>query len=100
MRYRLHSQLPGKPDIIFPKYKIVLFINGCFWHKHIGCKNFVVPKTNTVFWETKINGNVERDCINNKKLIELGWKPEIIWECEVEKDIVISTQNLIQQFKI
>ncbi len=100
MRYKLHSKLSSKPDIIFSKNKIALFINGCFWQKHAGCKNFVVPKTNTAFWEAKINENVERDCINYKKLIELGWKPIIILECEVEKNVEVSTENLFQQLKI
>jgi DNA mismatch endonuclease (patch repair protein) len=84
-RYRLnYSKLPGKPDIVLPKYKTVIFINGCFWHGHKGCKYFVIPKTRTEWWLEKINGTIERD---KKKIIELenmGWKVKVIWECELK----------------
>lgn len=84
-RYRKNdSRFPGKPDIVLPKYKTVIFINGCFWHRHEGCKNSVMPKTNTDFWKEKLSRNVERDRINYKKLEDLGWKIIIIWECQLE----------------
>src|SRR5688572_23648799 len=73
-RYRLHDKnLPGKPDIILPKYKTVIFVHGCFWHGHEGCKYFVVPKTRTEWWITKINSNIENDLKKRNKLLAEGW---------------------------
>ncbi len=84
-RYRLHDKrLPGKPDIVLPKYKTVIFINGCFWHGHEGCKYFVVPKTRTDWWVGKINGNKTNDLLNINSLLELGWKAMILWECQLK----------------
>lgn len=83
-RYRKNDKrLPGHPDIVLPKYKTVIFINGCFWHGHEGCKYFVWPKSNTEFWEKKITANIERDNRNMENLIHLGWKVLTIWECEI-----------------
>lgn len=83
-RYRKNvSSLPGKPDIVLPKYKTVVFVNGCFWHCHEGCKWFVPPKTNADFWNAKFKYNTERDSRNYKILEELGWRVIIIWECEL-----------------
>lgn len=85
-RYRKNdTRLPGKPDIVLPKYKTVIFVNGCFWHKHENCKYFVWPKTNEDFWRTKISANVSRDQENIKLLSELGWNVIVIWECELKK---------------
>lgn len=85
--YRLNvSNLPGKPDIVLSKYKCIVFINGCFWHRHEGCKYWVIPKTRTDFWLHKITSNVERDKKNEINLRELGWKIIVIWECELKKD--------------
>lgn len=87
LRYRKNdTRLPGKPDIVLPKYKTVIFVNGCFWHKHEGCKYFVWPKKNATFWRNKITGNTERDTQNYNLLAQLGWKVLIIWECELRKD--------------
>ena len=84
-RYRLHRKdLLGKPDIIFSSKKIVIFINGCFWHKH-ECKYFKWPKTNKKFWYKKINGTSERDIRNYKQLKKLGWNVIVVWECEINK---------------
>lgn len=84
-RYRLHDKkLPGKPDIVLPKYKTVIFVHGCFWHGHKGCKYFVMPKTRTEWWVSKINKNKENDNINLKKLSELDWNIIQIWECELK----------------
>lgn len=86
-RYRKNDKrYPGKPDIVLPKYKTMIFVNGCFWHKHEGCRYFVVPKSNTEFWMNKINRNVERDKENTKKLTEMGWKVIAVWECELKRD--------------
>ena len=83
-RYRLHSKdLPGKPDLVFPKYKTVVFVHGCFWHKH-GCHLFKWPSTRPTFWEEKINGNARRDETNKLQLLAKGWKIVIIWECAVK----------------
>lgn len=87
-RYRKNDKrLPGSPDIILPKYKTAIFVNGCFWHGHAGCKYFVWPKSNKEFWENKIKANIERDNKKIKQLEELGWKVIVIWECELKKDI-------------
>lgn len=84
-RYRIHvSNLPGKPDIVLPKYKTVIFINGCFWHGHEGCRFFVVPKTKTEWWLDKINSNKQRDSENFLQLSESRWKIVTIFECELK----------------
>ena len=85
-RYRKNdSRLPGKPDLVLPKYKTVIFVNGCFWHAHEGCIYFVWPKNNEVVWRNKIEGNVTRDNANYEKLQQLGWHILIVWECELKK---------------
>ena len=87
-RYRLHVKgLPGKPDIVLPKYHTVIFINGCFWHGHEGCRYFVIPKTNTSFWLDKITSNKTRDARDESALNEAGWRVVTIWECELKKEI-------------
>ena len=87
-RYRKNDKkLPGKPDIVLPKYKTVIFVNGCFWHKHEGCKYFVWPKNNEAFWRNKINGNVAHDDKVYQELREMGWNILIIWECELKPSV-------------
>lgn len=84
MRYRLHgSGLPGKPDLVFPRYKTVVFVHGCFWHRHSNCSITTTPKTNTAFWVEKFEKNVARDEKNISLLKEAGWRVFVIWECEV-----------------
>lgn len=84
-RFRIHRKdIPGKPDIVLPKYKTVIFVHGCFWHRHKNCKYSSSPKTHTEFWEEKFNRNVERDKHNIADLESLGWKVIIVWECEVK----------------
>lgn len=84
LRYRLNNRkLPGSPDIVLKKYKTVIFVDGCFWHGHEGCKYFRLPKSNTPFWKTKITQNIERDKKTTQALIALGWKVIRIWECEL-----------------
>ena len=96
-RYRKNDiKLPGKPDIVLPKYKTVIFIHGCFWHLHKGCKNARLPKTNTGFWETKLNHNVENDIKNQQMLKEKGWKVITVWECEIENDIDAVIQRITE----
>jgi len=82
-RFRLHvKNLPGKPDIVLPKYHAVIFVHGCFWHRHPGCKNASTPKQNAVFWQEKFRTNVARDKQVLAQLRELGWHTHVIWECE------------------
>lgn len=84
-RYRKNdARLPGKPDIVLPKYETVIFVNGCFWHGHEGCRYFVWPKSNAEFWKHKITQNIERDQKIYSQLKELGWNNIVIWECELE----------------
>ena len=85
-RYRVNDKrLPGSPDIVLPKYRSVIFVHGCFWHGHKGCKNYTVPKTNTEFWVAKVKRNQERDQEVWRKLEAKGWSVIIVWECELEK---------------
>lgn len=85
LRFRVQvRKLPGTPDIVLPKYKTVIFVNGCFWHGHDGCKYFRLPKSNVDFWKTKITRNIERDAETEAELIKLGWKVISIWECEIK----------------
>ena len=98
-RYRLHDKkLPGKPDIVLPKYKTVVFVHGCFWHGHDGCKYFVIPKTRTEWWLNKINRNKELDRGNLVKLQELKWKVAVVFECELKNDKFQTTmEKLIKE---
>lgn len=92
-RFRINRKdLPGKPDIVLPKYKVIIFVNGCFWHGH-SCKRGQRPQTNIQFWNEKIGKNIERDKIVAKRLEDLGWRVLTIWECEIKKkqeDVLIS----------
>lgn len=83
LRFRINTKLPGKPDIVLPKYKTVIFIDGCFWHGHEGCKYFRLPKSNVEFWKEKILTNQARDYRWNIELELLGWRVVRIWECEL-----------------
>ncbi len=86
-RYRLHRKaLPGNPDIVFPKYKRLIFVHGCFWHGHKNCKRAKLPATNQSFWKKKINKNVIRDKYNYAHLRKLGWKYLVIWQCQIKND--------------
>lgn len=86
LRYRKNvKDLPGKPDVVLPKYKTAVFINGCFWHGHNGCKYFVMPKSNTEYWSSKIAKNTKRDSGNYIKLRDMGWNVIVVWECELKK---------------
>tara|TARA_E500000318_G_scaffold45371_3_gene42862 strand:+ start:11601 stop:12026 length:426 start_codon:yes stop_codon:yes gene_type:complete len=84
-RFRVNArQLPGKPDIVLPKYRTVIFVHGCFWHRHLGCKIASTPKSNTAFWEEKFERNVERDRSVEERLVQMGWDVIVAWECELE----------------
>lgn len=96
-RFRKNDKrYPGTPDIVLPKYHTMIFINGCFWHGHPGCKHFVVPKTNTDYWLNKINRNIASDQKNYLKLKCDGWKIVILWECELKPvNIEVTIDRLI-----
>jgi DNA mismatch endonuclease, patch repair protein len=100
LRYRKNDKrYPGSPDIVLPKYRTIIFIHGCFWHGHNSCKLFRVPKTRTEFWTNKINRNIERDRTNIEKLISMGWKVIIIWECSLRKNPEIRLNLLLNEIK-
>ena len=87
-RYRLnHPRLPGKPDIVMRKYRTCIFVNGCFWHGHEGCRYYTIPKTNTEFWVNKVKRNKERDLKVQHELAEMGWHCITIWECELKPKV-------------
>lgn len=84
-RYRLnHKRLPGHPDLVLKKYRACIFINGCFWHGHEGCKYYTIPKTNRDFWISKVERNKERDKEEQQKLAKMGWHSIVVWECELK----------------
>ena len=95
-RFTLHnSSLPGKPDLVLPKYRTVVFVHGCFWHGH-NCKHFKWPKTRAGFWRKKIEGNIERDRSNKIKLTAAGWTVRTVWECELKSDAKTKIAELIK----
>lgn len=81
-RYRLNTRaLPGSPDVVLAKYRVVILVHGCFWHRHQGCRYFRLPKTRTAFWDQKLAGNASRDAKNVASLVAMGWRVAIVWEC-------------------
>lgn len=87
-RFRLHvKRLPGRPDIVLSRYRTVVFVHGCFWHRHRGCKNCTTPTNNRDFWVSKLNGNAARDRKHAKMLAGMGWRAIVVWECEVERGL-------------
>ena len=84
-RFRLHRRdLPGTPDIVLPKHRIAIFVHGCFWHRHPGCRFAYTPKSRVEFWEKKFKENVERDQRKQKTLEDAGWRVVVVWECEIQ----------------
>lgn len=100
-RYKLHDKkLPGKPDIVLPKYKTVIFVHGCFWHGHANCKYYVVPKTRTDWWLNKINRNIANDAKAVKALKKDGWKIITIWECKLKPvSIQLTLDSLLKKLQ-
>ena len=99
-RFRIHRQnLPGTPDIVLPKYKTVIFVHGCYWHRHSGCKRCTTPSSNKKYWLKKFQRNIEKDRENVKELKQLGWDVLIIWECEV-KDINTLQNQISSKLKL
>ena len=100
-RYRVNvKNLAGKPDIVLPKYKTIIFLHGCFWHRHDGCKYAYTPKTNTKFWVDKITSNSERDKASVNKLTDLGWNVIVIWECEIRHKYKHNLTPLIDRIEV
>ncbi|GAI56770.1 unnamed protein product, partial [marine sediment metagenome] len=86
--------LPGRPDIVLPKYNAVVFVHGCFWHRHEGCSASKLPETNREFWEEKIAGNVKRDKLQVEKLRQLGWRVGLVWECSLKRSPRVALTSL------
>ena len=96
-RYRINDKgLPGRPDIVLPKYRTVIFVHGCFWHGHKDCKNYTVPHSNTDFWTAKIARNQERDQEVWRQLEAKGWYVIIVWECQLKKAVIANTISLVE----
>lgn len=99
-RFRKNDKrYPGKPDVVLPKYRTVIFVNGCFWHHHENCKQATVPKTNTSFWQDKLSKNIQNDQIHYQQLKENGWNVIVLWECELEKDFDKKMDWVIDQLE-
>lgn len=97
-RYRLHVQkLPGSPDLVFPKHRAVIFVHGCFWHRHEGCRHTTTPRANEDFWRQKFQGNVDRDARHVAALDDLGWRVAIVWECAL-KHSVEDTVEIVEKW--
>ena len=98
-RFRLHDKnLPGKPDIVLPRYRTIIFVNGCYWHRHEGCSKATTPKTRTDFWSSKFNKTVERDRRKTEELVSLGWQVITVWECELIQKSSEVIKKIEQQF--
>ncbi|MCJ9430729.1 very short patch repair endonuclease [Kordiimonas marina] len=99
-RFRVNvAGIPGKPDIVLKKYRTVIFVDGCFWHRHEGCKKASMPKTRRSFWENKFQENIERDLRQTKQLQEHGWNVIRIWECELEKSPDLSLEAVVKKIQ-
>lgn len=95
LRYRLHVRtLPGMPDLVFPKYRAAVFVHGCFWHRHRGCRYASYPKNNEIFWREKFEGNVGRDVRNVELLQRQGWRVAIVWECALKRSVDDVAKNV------
>jgi len=97
LRYRLHSKkLPGKPDIVFPRFRAIIFVHGCFWHQH-DCHLFRLPSTRRDFWKTKLDQNTERDKIQNQSLRDAGWRVGVVWECSLKGNSRLKPETVAEQ---
>ncbi len=98
LRFRLNvSTLPGRPDIVFPRYRTVVFVHGCFWHRHKGCKRASNPKTNKPFWRGKFSANLKRDQLVTEALRKARWNVLVVWECQIEKNLLKSARQICQR---
>ena len=99
-RFRLHAkQLPGSPDVVLPKYRTAIFVHGCFWHRHPGCRNATMPSTRREFWQEKFDANVSRDARNQAALEAAGWTVLTIWECELKADAEGVVRSLADELR-
>jgi DNA mismatch endonuclease (patch repair protein) len=97
LRFRIHGrQLPGRPDVVLPKYRVALFVHGCFWHRHSGCQYASTPKNNAAFWRAKLDGNALRDKRHRRELARLGWRVFTVWECELDEQRLLRLVRRIQ----
>ena len=96
LRFGLHASLPGRPDLVLPKYDVVIFVHGCFWHRHRGCRFATVPKTNPKFWHEKFEANIARDRKAIRQLRSLGWRVIVVWSCKLEE---AHLQKLVDDIK-
>lgn len=100
-RYRIQVRgLPGSPDIVLPRYKAVVFVHGCFWHRHAGCTKAATPKTREAFWQAKFAANVERDQRNVAALLSLGWRVAVVWECAAAVRTVETTLEALRDWLV
>ena len=97
LRFRLHAKLPGKPDLVLPRHRTAVFVHGCFWHRHEGCRYTTTPRTNQEFWQQKFLGNVDRDRRHMEALRTLGWRVATVWECAL-KHSVEDTARLVEEW--
>jgi DNA mismatch endonuclease (patch repair protein) len=99
-RFRLHCQhLPGRPDVVLPRFKTAVFINGCFWHRHTGCKLATMPKSKSDFWQKKFDANVRRDHEQFASLSAIGWYVQVLWECQIKNNPANTIGRLIEQLE-
>lgn len=99
-RFRKNDKrYPGKPDIVLPKYHTMIFVHGCFWHRHEGCKQATTPKSRTDFWLEKFQKNVQNDAKHIQELKNMGWKVIVLWECELEKQFEETMRNVIAEIR-
>ena len=97
LRFRLHAKLPGKPDLVFPKHRAVVFVHGCFWHRHAGCRYATTPSSNVEFWQTKFDANVARDRRVTRQLRKEGWRVFVVWSCRIAENHMQSLTRKIRQ---
>lgn len=101
IRFRInYSKLPGSPDIVLPKYKTVIFVHGCFWHRHPGCSKATMPNTNKAYWRNKFDKNILRDIEIRKELIRLKWRVWVVWECKVMADPLGVAESIIEKLDV
>ena len=99
LRYRLHAKdLPGSPDLVFPQYRAAVFVHGCFWHRHEGCKYATLPATRSEFWQAKFDKNVARDKRDGDALVGSGWRVAIAWECDLKPAKIAESANRIAEW--
>ena len=99
-RFRIHrTDLPGKPDIVLPRFGTVIFVNGCFWHQHPGCRKATIPQNNRTFWRRKLRRTVKRDAENKRELADQGWRVITVWECEMHKSMEATMKRIIKKLR-